>query len=183
MGHRFTLRAGLVAILASSILAATPALAASTPGDCQPRHDADRDHGRHHAPPRPAATPPRPAVRPVPVRPAARPAAPRRPVAISHFNDRHRGFARDYYVREFSRRCPPGLTRSGRSCVSRHSRAWVRGRPLPRSVVYYDDLPPALLLELGPPPAGHRYVRVAGDILMIAIGTGLVVDALQDIFQ
>ncbi|GHU28873.1 hypothetical protein AGMMS50256_12270 [Betaproteobacteria bacterium] len=62
------------------------------------------------------------------------------------------------------------------------SRAWSRGRPLPRSVVYY-DLPPALVVELGPPPHGHRYVRVAGDILMIAVGTGLVVDALQDIFH
>ena len=29
-------------------------------------------------------------------------------------------------------------------------------------------------------PAGHRYVRVAGDILMLAIGTGLVVDAIAD---
>jgi Ni/Co efflux regulator RcnB len=62
------------------------------------------------------------------------------------------------------------------------ARLWVRGRPLPRSVIYY-DLPPRLITEFGPPPVGYRYVRVAGDILMIAVGTGLVVDALQDIFD
>jgi Ni/Co efflux regulator RcnB len=34
---------------------------------------------------------------------------------------------------------------------------------------------------LGYPPAGHRYVRVAADILLIAVGTGMVVDAIEDI--
>jgi Ni/Co efflux regulator RcnB len=47
-------------------------------------------------------------------------------------------------------------------------------------VVYY-DLPPALIVKIGAPPSGHRYVRVAGDILMIAVGTGLVVSAIQDL--
>jgi len=36
-------------------------------------------------------------------------------------------------------------------------------------------------VQFGPPPSGHRYVRVAGDILLIALGTGLVVDAIQDL--
>ena len=38
-----------------------------------------------------------------------------------------------------------------------------------------------LVMQLGRPPSGYRYVRVAGDILMIAIGTSLVVDAIQDL--
>jgi len=42
-------------------------------------------------------------------------------------------------------------------------------------------LPRSLELVLGPPPAGHRYVRVAADILLIAIGTGIVVDAMEDL--
>jgi len=54
------------------------------------------------------------------------------------------------------------------------------GRPLPREVVYY-DLPPALVVQIGVPPAGHRYVRVAADILLIAVGTGMVVSAIQDL--
>ena len=56
------------------------------------------------------------------------------------------------------------------------------GQPLPAGVVYY-TLPGPLLVSLGPPPAGHRYVRVATDILLIAIGTGMVVDAIEDIVR
>jgi len=38
-----------------------------------------------------------------------------------------------------------------------------------------------LVVQLGIPPAGHRYVRVAADILLIAVGTGLVIDAIEDL--
>jgi Ni/Co efflux regulator RcnB len=60
------------------------------------------------------------------------------------------------------------------------AKKWRVGRPLPRDVIFY-DLPPALVVQLGRPPAGHRYVRVAADILMIAVGTGMVIDAIQDL--
>ena len=33
------------------------------------------------------------------------------------------------------------------------------------------------------PPAGHKYVRVAADILLIAIGTGIVIDAVDDLLR
>jgi Ni/Co efflux regulator RcnB len=194
MGHRSKLRTALVAVLAFGALAATPVLA-SLPGtsqdDCQggPRHD-DR---RGNPPPQHQPAPPPPQHRPPPPPPPQHrpppPQASHRPAPLPpayHFDDRHRGLAQSYYSREYSGRrgCPPGLTRSGRNCVPARSytRSWSRGRPLPSSVIYY-DLPPALVVELGPPPSGHRYVRVAGDILMIAVGTGLVVDALQDIFH
>jgi hypothetical protein len=54
------------------------------------------------------------------------------------------------------------------------------GRPLPRDVIYY-DLPPTVIQRIGYPPAGYRYVRVASDILMISIATGLVMDAIADL--
>jgi Ni/Co efflux regulator RcnB len=60
------------------------------------------------------------------------------------------------------------------------ARKWNIGRPLPREVIYY-DVPPALLVQFGRPPSGHRYVRVASDILLIALGTGMVLDAIQDL--
>jgi len=47
-------------------------------------------------------------------------------------------------------------------------------------VIYY-NVPQALIVQIGQPPAGHRYVRVATDILLIAIGTGMVIDAIEDI--
>ena len=57
---------------------------------------------------------------------------------------------------------------------------WRVGRPLPREVIFH-DLPPPLVVELGPPPLGYRYARVANDVLLLAIGTGMVVDAITDL--
>jgi Ni/Co efflux regulator RcnB len=37
------------------------------------------------------------------------------------------------------------------------------------------------VVRIGPPPSGYKYVRVASDILMIAVGTNMVVDAIQDL--
>lgn len=106
----------------------------------------------------------------------------RAPVVSVHFGDRERTVIREYYVREFSvGHCPPGLKKKGNGCMPPgQAKKWSRGRPLPRDVVYY-DLPPAIVIELGPPPAGHRFVRVAADILLIAVGTGMVVDAIEDL--
>lgn len=99
-----------------------------------------------------------------------------------HFGDRERVVVREYYserVRTGS--CPPGLAKKGNGCMPPgQAKKWSVGRPLPRDVVFY-DLPPAIVVELGVPPRGHRYVRVAADILLIAIGTGMVVDAIEDL--
>lgn len=99
-----------------------------------------------------------------------------------YFDDRQRVVIRDYYAGEFrSGHCPPGLAKKHNGCMPPgQARKWRIGQPLPRDVVYY-DLPPSVVVSLGPPPSGHRYVRVAGDILLAAIGTALVVDALQDL--
>jgi Ni/Co efflux regulator RcnB len=59
---------------------------------------------------------------------------------------------------------------------------WRKGRKLSRKVVYHDVAPERLrYYSLPDAPRGHRYVRVANDILLIAIGTGLIVDAIQDV--
>lgn len=97
-------------------------------------------------------------------------------------HDHDRIVIQNYYRQTYSSsRCPPGLSKKGNGCMPPGlAKKWTRGRPLPRDVVYY-DLPPAVVVEIGAPPAGHRYVRVASDILMIAIGTGMVVDAIEDL--
>ncbi len=78
--------------------------------------------------------------------------------------------------------CPPGLAKKGTGCLppGQMHKAYVLGQPLPPHVIYY-DLPPTLAVRLGPPPAGHRFVRVAADILLIAVGTGMVIDAISDL--
>jgi hypothetical protein len=104
-------------------------------------------------------------------------------VSVSlRFEARQRSIARSYYHEEFSRgHCPPGLAKKHNGCMPPGlARKWGVGRPLPRDVVYY-ELPHALMVELGVPPAGYRYVRVASDILMIAVGSMMVVDAIEDL--
>lgn len=100
-----------------------------------------------------------------------------------YFIDRHRTIIHNYYVDEYqaSGHCPPGLAKKNNGCMPPgQAKKWVIGRPLPRDVIYY-DLPPAVVINLGPPPAGYRFVRVASDILMITIGTGMVIDAINDL--
>jgi len=98
------------------------------------------------------------------------------------FEDRQQAIVRSYYGDEFrAGRCPPGLAKKNNGCMPPgQAKKWQMGRPLARDVVYY-EVPRPLVLKIGAPPAGHKYVRVASDILMIAIGTGMVVDAIQDL--
>jgi Ni/Co efflux regulator RcnB len=99
-----------------------------------------------------------------------------------HFEDRHRTIAHEYYSEQFrGGHCPPGLAKKNNGCMPPgQARKWAVGRALPRDVIYY-EVPPALVVQIGQPRAGYRYVRVASDILLIAIGTGMVVDAMQDL--
>lgn len=100
----------------------------------------------------------------------------------NHFTDRHRVVIQEYYAGEFrGGRCPPGLAKKNNGCMPPgQAKKWRVGHALPPDIVYY-ELPPALVVKIGPPPAGHRYVRVAADILLIAVGTGMVVSAIQDL--
>ena len=99
-----------------------------------------------------------------------------------HFGDHQRAMIRDYYgKRTRAGHCPPGLAKKHNGCLPPgQAKKWSMGQPLPRDVVVY-DLPSRITVKLGTPPAGHRYVRVAADILLIAVGTGMVVDAIEDI--
>ncbi|WP_236640434.1 RcnB family protein [Tepidimonas charontis] len=51
---------------------------------------------------------------------------------------------------------------------------------MPPGVAVY-PIPPELRRRLGDPPPGHDFVRVAADILLIAVGTSLVIDAIEDL--
>lgn len=97
------------------------------------------------------------------------------------FNDRDRGAIRAYFSEAAGRGCPPGLAKKGNGCLPPgQAKKWSVGQPLPAGEPAY-PLPPELVVQLTPPPAGYNYVRVAGDILMIAAGTSMVVDAIQDL--
>lgn len=99
-----------------------------------------------------------------------------------YFADEHRSHVQSYYEDEFrGGHCPPGLAKKRNGCLPPgQAKKWRVGQPLPAAVVVY-DLPPALVVKLGVPPEGHKYVRVAADILLIAVGTKMVVDAIDDL--
>lgn len=159
-GH---LHPGLAVLVASLLLAATPALAEKPdhPSPYRPekserheRHERDAKQGEHRA------------------------AAP----GAARFDTRQRGLVHQHYLEAGrSGHCPPGLAKKGNGCQPPgQARKWSVGRPLPRDLIWH-ELPPALVLELGPPPELHRYVRVGADILLISIGTGMVLDAIEDL--
>lgn len=99
-----------------------------------------------------------------------------------HFGVTQRTVISAYYTDEYRKgRCPPGLAKKHNGCMPPgQARQWAVGRTLPRDVVYY-ELPPSVIVQIGAPPAGHRYVRVASDILLIAIGTSMVVDGIENL--
>lgn len=166
--RRIALQTGsALAFLIAGILAAGPALADKPAwagsGNKQEKNDKrdarDRDEGRDHDGDRQGRK------------------------GGGHFVDEHRGVIREYYYGERFRagNCPPGLAKKNNGCMPPgQAKKWRVGRPLPRDVIFY-ELPLTLIQQLGRPPAGHRYVRVAADILLISIGTGMVVDAIQDL--
>jgi hypothetical protein len=98
-------------------------------------------------------------------------------------NDRDRGAVYGYYRTEFAAgHCPPGLAKKNNGCLppGQAKKLWAIGQPLPVGVVFY-PLPGVLLAQLTPPPVGYQYVRVANDILMMAIGTRLIAGAIADL--
>lgn len=99
-----------------------------------------------------------------------------------YFGSEQRDVIRQYYDEEYrSGKCPPGLAKKHNGCLPPgQAQKWQIGHVLPRDVVFY-DLPSSVTVRLGVPPEGHRFVRVASDILLIAVGTGMVVDALEDL--
>ena len=101
-----------------------------------------------------------------------------------YFGESQRRAAYDYYGSQFrSGHCPPGLAKKGNVCQPPgQAKKWRVGSRLPSDVVYY-PVPNEVSVRIGLPPPGYRYVRVAADILMIAVGTGMVIDAVDDLLR
>jgi len=96
------------------------------------------------------------------------------------FNDRDREAVRRYWVDTVGRgNCPPGLAKKHNGCLppGQARKRYVVGQRLPAAVVV-QPLPPVLVTRLGPAPVGYEYVVVDGDVVKLAVGTRLVVDAI-----
>lgn len=118
---------------------------------------------------------------------AAQQAQPSGGVSVSvniGFGTQQQRAAQDYYgAQARAGKCPPGLAKKNNGCLPPgQAKKWQKGVALPRDVQYY-PVPNELVVRMGVPPAGYKYVRVAGDILLVAIGTMMVVDAIEDLMR
>ena len=101
------------------------------------------------------------------------------------FSDPQREAARSYFVTQYGRgNCPPGLAKKNNGCLppGQAKKRYVVGQPLPRGVVVA-ELPKELAVRIGPAPTGYRYGILDGDLLKLAAGTMLVVDAIDSLVR
>lgn len=92
-----------------------------------------------------------------------------------------RDHVRTFFVEQHGRgKCPPGLAKKKNGCLppGQARKRYLVGRALPAAVVVL-PLPPALEIRLGRPPVGFRYGIVDGDLVKLAVGTSLVIDAIE----
>jgi hypothetical protein len=97
------------------------------------------------------------------------------------FIDTQREAARSYFVKQHGRgKCPPGLAKKGNGCLppGQAKKRYAVGHPLPHGIVVA-ELPVELSVTIGPAPAGYRYGIIDGDLVKLALGTLLVVDAID----
>lgn len=114
--------------------------------------------------------------------PAGQPLKP--PEVGKHFNDTLRSAVREYFTANRGNgACPPGvILKSGRCEAAQSERSWKLGQALPGALTT-KELPAPLLEKLGPTPAGHSYVQVDGDLLLINSATRTVIDSVLDLGQ
>jgi Ni/Co efflux regulator RcnB len=97
------------------------------------------------------------------------------------FAAREREAVRGYFVETRGRgKCPPGLAKKHNGCLppGQAKKRYVVGHRLPERIVV-EEIPRELLVRIGPPPRGYRYAIVDGDLVKLAVGTLLVVDAIE----
>ncbi len=105
-------------------------------------------------------------------------------VSVSfNFGSSETRIVRDYYGGQVAKgKCPPGLAKKGNGCQPPgQAKQWQKGRALGSDVRYY-DIPNELRIRLPAPPLNHKYVQLGTDLLLIAVGTAIVVDAVDGIF-
>lgn len=102
----------------------------------------------------------------------------------TYFRDEQRQAVSRYYgAMQAKGRCPPGLAKKNNGCMPPGLvKKWSRGQPLPASLIQY-PVPRGVVVQIGLPPPGYKYVRVANDILLVALGTMIVVDAIEDLMK
>ena len=101
------------------------------------------------------------------------------------FGGDDREAARAYFAKKYGRgNCPPGLAKKNNGCLppGHAKKRYVVGRTLAREVTSV-EAPAELVVSLKPCPPGYKYVVVDGDLVKLAVGTMLVVDAIDGLIH
>lgn len=100
------------------------------------------------------------------------------------FNPDQRVVYREYWGQRYGKKCPPGLAKKNNGCLppGLAKKRYQVGHPLPHEIVIA-PVPPELQVRIGVPPAGYLYGIIDGDLVKLAAGTLLVVDALDGLSQ
>lgn len=101
------------------------------------------------------------------------------------FGSSDREAARAYFSQKYGRgNCPPGLAKKNNGCLppGQAKKRYRVGERLSRDVVWV-EAPAELVVRLQPISSGHRYVIIDGDLVKLAIGTLLVVDAIDGLIN
>ena len=97
--------------------------------------------------------------------------------------DQRQAVSRYYAGMQAKGKCPPGLAKKNNGCMPPgQAKKWLIGQPLPATLVQY-QVPNAVVAQIGIAPSGYKYVRVANDLLLVALGTMIVVDAIEDLMK
>ena len=121
-------------------------------------------------------------------KPPAKPAAPMKqdsplPTLSMVVPERDRNAVYTYYREEVAAgRCPAGLVKKNNACgaPAPAKQAWKLDQRLPDGVAG-EALPAALIAKLSPSPAGHQYLRVDNDILIVSLGARNVAALVADL--
>lgn len=91
---------------------------------------------------------------------------------------------REYWGQHYGRKCPPGLAKKNNGCLppGLAKKRYRVGHALPQEIVIL-PVPPELQVRIGVPPVGYLYGMIDGDLVKLAAGTLLVVDALEGLAQ
>jgi len=102
------------------------------------------------------------------------------------FSSDDRNYWREYWGDQYEHHghCPPGLAKKHNGCMppGQAKKHYTIGHPLSRDVVIF-EVPVLLLPRLAPIRPGYRYGIVDGDLVQLAIGTLLVVDAIEGLLN
>ena len=100
------------------------------------------------------------------------------------FSSHEREAFHGWYGKKHGRgHCPPGLAKKNNGCLppGLAKKRYRVGQPCRQD--WIRPVPDDLLVVLGPAPKGYLYASVDGDLLKLAVGSLLVVDAIDGLMD